>query len=79
MSQRFKIDSVWNVLTTNKEETILATRREIQRTVTPSKAFPGILSLVGGVAEFVLGIFAVFYLLAPISFAAAVLFFTFCQ
>jgi hypothetical protein len=79
MSQRLKVDSVWNVLTTNNREAIVATRPEVRRTVTRSKAFPRIWSLVGCVTEFVVGVLAVFYFVAALALGAALLFFTFCH
>ena len=74
----FNIDSLFQVSTTaSAGETVAAGREEIQRTVTRTKAFPRIWSIVGCVTEFVAGAFAVLYLIAALALGGAVLFFAF--
>jgi|ERR1700741_380495 hypothetical protein len=79
MDRWFNIDSLFQVSTTASAGETVAVREEIQRTVTRTKAFPRIWSIVGCVTEFVAGAFAVLYLIAALALGGAVLFFAFCH
>lgn len=79
MNQPFDIKSVCHVLKTYQAPPSYATQRENRNAVTRVKAFSRMQPIVGCVAEFVAGVFVVFYLLAAFALGAAVLFFTLCH
>ena len=77
MNPPFYIDSVHRVLSAHKAAASVAAQREIQKTITLTKSFPGIWPLVGWATEFIAGVFAVFYVVAALALGGALLFFTF--
>jgi hypothetical protein len=80
MNGPFNLDSVRDVLISDKVRAIVAAHREIQKAVSRrTRASPRTWSSVGCVTEFVSGVFVVFYLLAAFTLGGAVLFFTFCH
>ena len=59
--------------------TTAAARKEIQKTVTRTKAFPRIWPLIGCITEFIAGACAFLWLVAALALGGAILFFTFCH
>ena len=76
MNRWFNIDSVSDILSNYKARTNVATRREVRKTERRGNTWPWIWSAVGCVTEFVVGVFAGFYVLAALALGVAVLFFT---
>jgi hypothetical protein len=54
--------------------TTAAARKEIQKTVTRTKAFPRIWPLIGCITEFIAGAFAFLWLVAALVLGGAMLF-----
>jgi hypothetical protein len=72
---RFNIYPLYQLLANDKTGVVVATHRQLRKTVPRTKKWDRIRLLVRYVGEIVGGIFAVFYLLAAIALAAAVFFY----
>ena len=76
MDRWFNIDSDSHILSNYKARKNVATRRKVRKTGRRGNTWPRIWSAVGCVTEFVVGVFAGFYVLAALVLGGAVLFFT---